>query len=394
MLLTETPDLYVYQLRQRPYFELLGIVEGVKSIAWDVTFSGTSSFKMWVARSKSNYDILKHGNVVTSNGDAFLVQKVEVDRDEDNGILMCVSGKSIDVLMSQRIVAGVYVADGKYLSEVVHDLFYDNFVKMGADNLLGKYRSFGGMVDEVMKSSVTGKYGPKLSFQTSYSSVIDQLDKVTDGTGYGWKLKFSAKDKRLRMTLNGVVDKTATSSGPIVFSTDFEDILSSEYLNDYSDLKTIAYVFGEGEGSERKYVTVDLSDKLLGTSLRDTMESEMYVDARDLKSTYKDSSGVEKTMSAEQYDSLLIDRGTKKLLENAVSETFTVDVRVLGNTQFKLGKDYTLGDKVTVIDKELGVSVDAVLVKIEESISDKYKVKCSFGDSKVSLVDKIVRKLG
>lgn len=394
MLLTETPDLYVYQLRQRPYFELLGIVEGVKSIAWDVTFSGTSSFKMWVARSKSNYDILKHGNVVTSNGDAFLVQKVEVDRDEDNGILMCVSGKSIDVLMSQRIVAGVYVADGKYLSEVVHDLFYDNFVKMGADNLLGKYRSFGGMVDEVMKSSVTGKYGPKLSFQTSYSSVIDQLDKVTDGTGYGWKLKFSAKDKRLRMTLNGVVDKTATSSGPIVFSTDFEDILSSEYLNDYSDLKTIAYVFGEGEGSERKYVTVDLSDKLLGTSLRDTMESEMYVDARDLQSTYKDSSGVEKTMSAEQYDSLLIDRGTKKLLENAVSETFTVDVRVLGNTQFKLGKDYTLGDKVTVIDKELGVSVDAVLVKIEESISDKYKVKCSFGDSKVSLVDKIVRKLG
>ena len=298
MLLTETPDLYVYQLRQRPYFELLGIVEGVKSIAWDVTFSGTSSFKMWVARSKSNYDILKHGNVVTSNGDAFLVQKVEVDRDEDNGILMCVSGKSIDVLMSQRIVAGVYVADGKYLSEVVHDLFYDNFVKMGADNLLGKYRSFGGMVDEVMKSSVTGKYGPKLSFQTSYSSVIDQLDKVTDGTGYGWKLKFSAKDKRLRMTLNGVVDKTATSSGPIVFSTDFEDILSSEYLNDYSDLKTIAYVFGEGEGSERKYVTVDLSDKLLGTSLRDTMESEMYVDARDLQSTYKDSSGVEKTMSA------------------------------------------------------------------------------------------------
>ena len=77
-----------------------------------------------------------------------------------------------------------------------------------------------------------------------------------------------------------------------------------------------------------------------------------------------------------------------------MSETFTVDVRVLGNTQFKLGKDYTLGDKVTVIDKELGVSVDAVLVKIEESISDKYKVKCSFGDSKVSLVDKIVRKLG
>ena len=394
MLLTETPDLYVYQLRKRPYFELLGIVEGVKSIAWDVTFSGTSSFKMWVARSKSNYDILKHGNVVSSNGDAFLVQKVEVDRDEDDGVLMCVSGKSIDVLMSQRIVAGIYVANGKYLSEVVHDLFYNNFIVMGADNLLGKYRSFGGMVGGVMESSVTGKYGPTLDFQTSYSNVLDQLDKVTDGTGYGWKLKFSASDKKLRMTLSGVVDKTATSSSPIVLSTDFEDILSSEYSNDYSDLKTIAYVFGEGEGSERKYVTVDLSDKLLGSSLSDTMASEMYVDARDLQSTYKDSSGNEKTMSAERYDSLLLDRGTKKLLENAVSESFSADVRVLGNTQFKLGKDYMLGDKVTVIDKELGVSMDAVLVKVEESISDKYEVKCSFGDSKVSLVDKIVRKLG
>ena len=93
MLLTETPDLYVYQLKQKPYFELLGIVEGVKSIAWDTTFSGTSSFKLWVIHNDMNVSMLKQGNVVESNGDAFLIQKVEVDRDEDSGVLMCVSGK-------------------------------------------------------------------------------------------------------------------------------------------------------------------------------------------------------------------------------------------------------------------------------------------------------------
>lgn len=393
MLLTETPDLYVFQLRQKPYFELLGIVEGVKSIAWDTTFSGTSSFKLWVIHNDVNFSMLKQGNVIESNGDAFLVQKVEVDRDEDNGVLMCVSGKSIDVLMSQRIVTGTYIADNKYLSEVVHELFYNNFVMTGNDSLLGKYRNFGGMEGSVMSSSVSGKYGPKLSFQTSYSSVLGQLDKVVDGTGYGWKLKFSIADKKMYMTLNAVADKTKQSSSPIVLSTDFEDILSSEYSNDYSDLKTIAYVFGEGEGSARKYVVVDLSDKLVGTDGRDTMMSEMYVDARDLQSTYKDSTGAEKTMSLEQYDSLLLDRGTKKLLENAVTESFTADIRALGNTQFKLGEDYTLGDKVTIVDRETGVSTDAVLVKVEESISDKYEVKCSFGDSKVSLVDKIARKL-
>lgn len=393
MLLTETPDLYVYQLKQKPYFELLGIVEGVKSIAWDTTFSGTSSFKLWVIHNDVNSSMLKQGNVIESNGDAFLVQKVEVDRDEDNGVLMCVSGKSIDVLMSQRIVTGTYIADNKYLSEVVHELFYNNFVMTGNDSLLGKWRNFGGMEGSVMSSSVSGKYGPKLSFQTSYSSVLGQLDKVVDGTGYGWKLKFSIADKKMYMTLNAVADKTKQSSSPIVLSTDFEDILSSEYSNDYSDLKTIAYVFGEGEGSARKYVVVDLSDKLVGTDGRDTMMSEMYVDARDLQSTYKDSTGTEKTMSSEQYDSLLLDRGTKRLLENAVTESFTADIRVLGNTQFKLGEDYTLGDKVTIVDREAGVSMDAVLVKVEESISDKYEVKCSFGDSKVSLVDKIVRKL-
>lgn len=393
MLLTETPDLYVYQLKQKPYFELLGVVEGVKSIAWDTTFSGTSSFKLWVIHNDVNSSMLKQGNVIESNGDAFLVQKVEVDRDEDNGVLMCVSGKSIDVLMSQRIVTGTYIADNKYLSEVVHEFFYNNFVMTGNDSLLGKWRNFGGIAGSVMSSSVSGKYGPKLSFQTSYSSVLDQLDKVVDGTGYGWKLKFSIADKKMYMTLNAVADKTKQSSSPIVLSTDFEDILSSEYSNDYSDLKTIAYVFGEGEGSARKYVVVDLSDKLVGTDGRDTMMSEMYVDARDLQSTYKDSTGTEVTMSSEQYDSLLLDRGTKKLLENAVTESFTADIRVLGNTQFKLGEDYTLGDKVTIVDRETGISMDAVLTKVEESISDKYEVKCSFGDSKVSLVDKIARKL-
>lgn len=387
MLLTQTPDIFVYQLCKRPYLEPLGIVEGIKSLAWDTTFSGASNFKLWVLKSKANYDILKLGNIVYANGDAFLIQKMQVESD-DGASLMCISGKSIDVIMSMRTLQKTYVASNKNLQDVFYELVKDNFSSSSTNNLLGKSRAFGGTTGLIGTNILSLNY-PKVSFQNIGSTVLSLFDKLIDGLDYGWKLKLHNNMSMMNVTVSQVQDRTINSTDPIVLSTDFEDILSSTYSRNISGLKTVAYVFGEGEGSERKHVTVDLTKKLLGDEAGRSMMSELYVDARDLQSTYRSDDGSEKTIPEADYLKMLEARGVSKLLDNAIEESFTVDVRCFGDTQFVLGVDYTLGDRITIVDEVLGLSVDAVLTKVEESISDKYFVQCSFGDSKLSLLDKL-----
>lgn len=60
-------------------------------------------------------------------------------------------------------------------------------------------------------------------------------------------------------------------------------------------------MYSEESGSERKSVIVDLR-------IGDEPRMELYVDARDLQSTYTDASGNKQTYTEEEYSNLLKER--------------------------------------------------------------------------------------
>lgn len=103
--------------------------------------------------------------------------------------------------------------------------------------------------------------------------------------------------------------------------------------------KNFAYVAGEGEGSARVIVEVDLR------SSADEERREVYVDARDLQSTYQDDAGDEHTYTADQYRALLRQRGLEKLAEYQKIETVNGDVDPNANLTY--GVDFDLGDLCT-----------------------------------------------
>ena len=138
---------------------------------------------------------------------------------------------------------------------------------------------------------------------------------------------------------------STTNSG--VFGDTFGNILTQQYIEDLSEYKNIAYVYGEETDEGRKSVTVDL---------RKTGEpsQELYVDARDLQSTYKDSSGTEQTYTTEEYEQLLRNRGIDKLAETT-SDAYQYKLEVdPDNSLCRLGVDYNLGSTVRIHSKRYG----------------------------------------
>lgn len=92
---------------------------------------------------------------------------------------------------------------------------------------------------------------------------------------------------------------------------------------------------------------------------------ELYIDARDLQS----GSDPDHPLTAEEYRAVLTNRGLEKLSEHQLVRSFTACVRTADPT-YTLDVDFQLGDTITVIDRRLGVTADAVVEGVERSVGE------------------------
>lgn len=179
-------------------------------------------------------------------------------------------------------------------------------------------------------------------------------------------------------------DKTITntsSNDPVVFSVDLRNILTSEYNYNTTDYKNMAYVAGEGEGSERVVVTTG------ETTAQGLDRYELYVDARDIQSVDENNEPI----STSDYENLLIARGTAKLKENIIEETYAATVNE-ENAQYIYGEHYNLGDLVTIRDSSIGVTLDARVTQIQAvSEGERSILNVTFGYYKMSTKQKLRR---
>jgi len=114
---------------------------------------------------------------------------------------------------------------------------------------------------------------------------------------------------------------------------------------------------------------------------------ELWVDARDLQRGQG-----EDQLSAEEYAAVLANRGREKLAEHRPSRSFSVTVRMV-NPTYQYGRDFFLGDTITVTDQRLGVTASAVVTGAQRFISrGEQGMSLTLGFGQPSLYEKLRRK--
>ena len=115
---------------------------------------------------------------------------------------------------------------------------------------------------------------------------------------------------------------------------------------------------------------------------------EIFIDARNLQS----DADPEKPLTTEEYAALLSGRGSQKLAEKQLVRSFSSDVRTR-NPTYEYGKDFLLGDTITVADERLGITVNAVVGGVERSVSSQGEsLSLNFGYGQPTIYDKLQRK--
>ena len=213
--------------------------------------------------------------------------------------------------------------------------------------------------------------------------LAEKLTSLSVFSGLGWTVILDLPRKKwIFKPLNGV-DRRASQNvnSRVIFSPDYNSLQTLQYNQNDLNHKNFAYVAGQGEGKDRQIIQVNNG---AGTGY---FRKEILIDARDIANTDENDIPI----PPEQVIKALTDRGLEKLSEHK-QETY-LDGNVLAISPFKLGKDYNLGDIVTVQNLGWGVTLDARITKIEQAYeNNSHRIDITFDNQKPTLVSLMKRE--
>lgn len=376
MLLNKQIQITVFQVDNNT-FEALGDISQYTSLIWPDAYNGYAQFELWAPITPDNANLLKRKNIIWCGGEnAAVIEIVKATVDDKGEKIYDIKGRTLEKYLTERMINGTYSGSG-HASTLMYDMVDKNAIHPSNAN-----RKIPYLVNAVDK-----QVGNEISqYQKTGGALYDALYQMASESDIGFSVLFDPRNKRLVFEVRKGADRTQDNdegNDPVVFSTELEDILSSEYYGNIQDEKNVALVQGEDKGEARKSVLVGK------VNAYGFDRKELYVDARDLQSEVFNADGTSTPLTPAQYLEVLTQRGNEKLSECEIIETFEAQIRQFGDIQYEFGVDYVKGDKVTVIDEQLGVIVSARITNVEEQYDEEYNLVLTFGYSYPTLLQKV-----
>lgn len=256
-------DLYIYSSD----LEMVGIIDAYNSLIWAKRYWDVGDCELYVPATPDIYDLCQIGRFIVRSDDDMVCQikKIELQTDAENGNYLIVTGYDVKRWLDQRIVITTHTAKGGKAEEFARSLVYDS---------LG-----GGALPERMMQDSNGRviFGlgdvaglpEAISTQVTYKNVGEKIRDLCRSYGWGYRVRL---DDIFLFELYAGQDK----SDSVIFSDDYENLITSTYVKDESNLGNIALIAGEGEGAARtKTAAGDIYT-------RGVNRYEVFVDAKDI----------------------------------------------------------------------------------------------------------------
>lgn len=311
-------------------FNIVGIVDDYQSMIWTERYSQAGDFEIYGDTSTTIGLYPKMGYFVTipESKRAMIIENMEVNETAKDGNKMVVSGRSLESLLMRRIIWDQTVFGNVSVQSIIERLLNDNaIVCTGHEERIIPNLIFRASEDTAVTSCEVES--AQFTGQTLYEA-IQQLCEAFD---LGFKIELD--NMHLKFSLFAGKDRSYSQSDNafVVYSNDFDNVISSVFKNSMAGYSNIALVAGEGEGSDRRKATYTTQDSE-PTGLQ---RYEMFVDARDISSNIDGG-----TVSDADYIAMLQTRGAEKLAE--VQEDYTYDAQIDMVNSYQYGKDYDIGD--------------------------------------------------
>lgn len=373
------------EIRSAATRELIGIVDTAASVIWHTQYFGTGDFEVYAPCTAENSSILVKGNYVTRPDDrnVGLIERVETTFNANDGRMIVATGRFAKSILDRRII---YRRSGYSVSATVIKGSVEYAArKLVNENAIACAFDSGRNMSELVlgigagtAQTIIDETGAAANKQVTHDNLLTYTDEFLAEYNLGAYCALTDSGKLAYTVFEGKDRSFDNTQGrePVVFSQDFDNLVSSEYIYDEKELKNTALIGGEGEGTARFHSIVK-NAAITGSARR-----EIFVDASSNSKKYKDEQDVEQTFTDAEYDQTLKTLGRQNLAKLSVVETFTGEIDLV-NSSFKYGEDadFFLGDIITIQDTEIDLYINARIREVTE-VQDMngYRITAVYGN--------------
>lgn len=345
--------MQILPIIMNPSFERLAAVDDYSSCIWTSRYYTSGDFELCVPVNSKNISILRpHYYVVRDDDDnAGIIENIKIQRDDDGLSTMVVSGRFLDALLGRRIIAQQTTVSGK-ISSCINTLINENVISPSdAARQINGFTLGTYDISQTMQAQYTGK------------NLLTTISDICKTYGIGYKVTLDAQHHFVFQLYEGTDRTYDQNVNPwVIFSDKYDNLLSSEYAEDYSKIATDVLVAGEGEGLDR--TTVWTADGAAGMN-----RYEAYKDQRNIRSN-------EGEISEAEYLNLLREEGKELITQynRAFSGTVYFD-------SIKYKQDVNVGDLCVIENSQWGIYINSRLIEVIESVNEagEYQIVPTFG---------------
>lgn len=373
------------EIRRKSDRVLIGIIDTAQSIIWKSLYYGVGEFEVYVSATPENIEMLVEGNYITrpNNDECGIIEHIEITDDSKDGQMIIASGRFIKSILDRRIVYSATLSGTGYnyiwscdsstlkgnVEVAVRQLISDNAINSKDDkrNIQEIYFTNDDLsnLTEEITVNTSDDVEESAEKQVTYKNLLEYTDSILQEYKMGARMWLDTNLLKFRYKIYKGVDRSRENNSvePIIFSKEFDNLTASSYVLDSSSYKNVALIGGEGEGKERKCAFV--YSWIKGLERRET-----FIDA---------SSITQEELTLEAYRKQLEAQGEQSIAELQKAETFDGEID-LTNSLLEYGKDYNLGDVITIEDKYINKYINArILAVTEVQDDDGYKIEIEYG---------------
>lgn len=318
------------------------LIEIYRSFIWTNRYYMPGDFELYTPATKALLNTIKRGYYIVRDDDltqCMIISNFEVMTDIENGDYITITGQSLKSILNRRIIWTQTNLNGN-LETMLRQLVTQNAINPTIS---------ARKISRLILGDTIG-LTQNINAQYTGENLGETLTAIGQTYGIGYDVLLDLTNKQFKFVLLQGKNRTFNQdvNPRVVFSNDFENLLTTDYIYNSDEYKNVALVAGEGQGTARKTAAV-------GTG-NDLNRFEIYVDARDVSSNNGE-------IGTTEYNKLLFERGIEKLAETVITESISGEVEA--NYTYKLNVDYSLGDLVEVRN-DYGVSLTPRITEVIE----------------------------
>lgn len=337
-------------------FQTVGVVDDASSIIWNSRFYTAGDFEIYIRADPDIIELLQPDRYVIrlESEEVGIISNRTITTDSEQGNYLTVTGGFLDSILKRRISWNQSTLSGN-VEECIRQLLIENIIEPEDSN-----RTIENFIlaDKVGFTETLTDF----DIQSTGDNLGDLISNICQQYKIGYKVLLSPEN-HFQFHLYRGTDRSygQSENDYVVFSPEFDNLISSEYSYNRDEYKNAAIVVGEGEGADQKRV-----------SLGDTAGLSRYESRIDGSSV--SSNG--EIISVETYMKMLTEYGKEQLGNSKIVEGLSGEVEY--NTIYKPNEDYYLGDIVSVAN-EYGFQANTRIIEMLESEDETgYKITPTF----------------